>query len=285
MRRTRRAVTVLTAAIVVLLTAAGGVAADRLTHPDGGPFAVRTISPPYTMLPVPPGTVDFAFDPKVSPAKPSKPVARTGSCPALPAVSPQAAVAARTIGASLALYDAPGGRQVRVLSNPTDEGQYLNVLVHEQRGGWLRVQPPVRPNGWTGWVRAANVKTYQTPYRIVVQRCAKKVTVFRLGEVVWVRPGAVGKPNTPTPTGSFYVDFVTPMHKAAYGPYMLSIGGFSNVLHQFGNGGTGQIALHGTSAAWSVGRAASNGCVRMYNADITALAKMIPAGTPVTITD
>lgn len=289
MPRTRRSVTVLTAVVVALLATAGGVAADRLTGPAkaDAPGSVTAIDPPYTMLPVPFGTVDFPFNPKVTPAKPvaAKPVARATSCPALPAVSPKAAVAGRTVGASLVFHSSPGGPQVKVLSNPTDEGQYLNVLVHERRGDWLRVQPPVRPNGWTGWVRAANVTQYETPYRIVIQRCAKKVTVFRLGQEVWSRPGAVGKPSTPTPTGQFYVDFVTPMNKAAYAPYMLSIGGFSNVLFQFGKGGTGQIALHGTNASWSVGKAASNGCIRMYPADITALAKMIPAGTPVTIVD
>jgi lipoprotein-anchoring transpeptidase ErfK/SrfK len=54
------------------------------------------------------------------------------------------------------------------------------------------------------------------------------------------------------------------------------------VLSSFG-GGPGQIGLHGTDDAASIGSAASHGCVRMTNDDITALAQLLPLGTPITI--
>ena len=109
--------------------------------------------------------------------------------------------------------------------------------------------------------------------------------MFRSGKPIWSRTVAVGKPRTPTPAGKFFVDFITPMKCCAYGPVMLSVAGFSDVLFQFGKGGTGQIAIHGTNADWSVGKAASNGCVRMHNSDVVALSRMVPPGTPVTIVD
>ena len=170
------------------------------------------------------------------------------------------------------------------LSNPTREGQRLHVLIVETRGFWLRVRLPVRPNGTTGWVRITDVSTFPAPFRILVELCAHRITVFRAGKAVWQRPVAVGKPATPTPRGSFYVDFITTMRAGgAYGPYLLSVAGFSDVLHQYGNGGIGQIALHGTNRPALVGTSASHGCVRLRNADITYLAHLVPPGTPVTI--
>ena len=48
-------------------------------------------------------------------------------------------------------------------------------------------------------------------------------------------------------------------------------------------GGEGVIGLHGTNAPDLLGTAASHGCVRVENDTITALASMIPLGTPVTV--
>ena len=68
----------------------------------------------------------------------------------------------------------------------------------------------------------------------------------------------------------------------AYGPYQLSVAGFSDVLQSFG-GGPGQIAIHGTNHPELIGKFVSNGCVRMNNDDVTALAALAPVGTPVDI--
>ena len=47
--------------------------------------------------------------------------------------------------------------------------------------------------------------------------------------------------------------------------------------------GPGQIGLHGANDTGSVGQSASHGCIRLHNNDITALAKMLPLGTPIKI--
>lgn len=278
--RGRRSIAALVVALLAVLLGASAVATDRLRDP-GDAYAIEQIEPEF----------EYAAETVPAVAKPTKPkpvvkqtAART-SCPALPAVSAAPATAVRAVVARVKVYDRPDGRVVRTLTNPTIEGQPLHGLVRGARPGWLRIQLVARPNGSTGWVRAADVEQYGTPYRIVVRRCAKLLTVFKNGRAVWHRTVAVGKPRTPTPTGEFFVDFVTPMRCCSYGPFMLSVAGFSDVLHQFGKDGTGQIAIHGTSADWSVGKAASNGCVRMHNADVTVLARMVPAGTPVTIRD
>jgi lipoprotein-anchoring transpeptidase ErfK/SrfK len=275
-RRARRVAVPLAVALVVLLATAASVAIDRIQR---SPFAVEAIDVPYTMLTVP-------ASPPPAAIKPAAPVAQhpaARSCPKPAPLPTETAAAAVAAGTRLDVHAAPDGRRTTTLPNPTREGQRLHVLVREARGSWLRVQLPVRPNGTTGWVRSTDVRQFPAPYRILVELCAHRLTLYKAGRQVWQRPVAVGKPATPTPTGSFYVDFVTTMWAGgAYGPYMLSVAGFSNVLQGFG-GGIGQIALHGTNRPASVGTSASHGCVRLRNADITWLAHTVPPGTPVTI--
>jgi lipoprotein-anchoring transpeptidase ErfK/SrfK len=102
--------------------------------------------------------------------------------------------------------------------------------------------------------------------------------------VLFQAPVATGAPATPTPLGKFFVDIVVKVDRpsGAYGPYQLSVAGFSDVLQSFG-GGPGQIAIHGTNHPELIGKFVSNGCVRMNNEDVTALADIAPVGTPVEI--
>jgi lipoprotein-anchoring transpeptidase ErfK/SrfK len=283
--RRRRAITTLAVVLLALLGTATGVATDRLRTPGAAdPGRTTAIEPGFEFV----SAVTAPAAPKPKPARravAARTAGRVATCPAMPPVSAAPSTAAQAVVPRVTVYDAPDGRASRTLTNPTDEGQDLYALVRGKRAGWLRIQLVTRPNGTTGWVRASDFTTRVNPFHIVVQRCAKRLTVFQNGVATWTRTVAVGKPRTPTPRGELFVDFVTRMHCCAYGPFMLSIGGFSDVLHQFGNGGTGQIAIHGTNADWSVGKAASNGCVRMHNADVTILAGMIPGGTPVTIVD
>ena len=74
----------------------------------------------------------------------------------------------------------------------------------------------------------------------------------------------------------------TPDPSGVYGPFQVSVAAFSEVLMSFGTG-VGQIALHGTNAPGLIGTAASNGCLRMNNADITRLANTVEIGAPVQI--
>ena len=56
---------------------------------------------------------------------------------------------------------------------------------------------------------------------------------------------------------------------------------FANVLTGWTQGGP--IAIHGTNEPWSIGRAVSNGCIRVPNPVLRRLFKAVPAGTPVVI--
>lgn len=193
---------------------------------------------------------------------------------------------AHAIRSGLPVFDAPDGRHLRTLANPTHEGQHLHLRVVNTRPGWLRVQYAARPNGTTVWIRRVDVTTSITPYRILVQRCAKLIWLFDRGEPVMRFPVAVGKSDTPTPKGDFYVDFVERWRPdSKYGPWLFSVNGFSEVYSRFGDGGTGQIGIHGTQARSSVGGPTSNGCLRMFSEQISRMAEHVVPGTPVLIVD
>jgi lipoprotein-anchoring transpeptidase ErfK/SrfK len=41
--------------------------------------------------------------------------------------------------------------------------------------------------------------------------------------------------------------------------------------------------IHGTTEPWSIGRAVSSGCIRLFNQDIIDLYNRVPVGTPVVV--
>ncbi|HEX9992978.1 MAG TPA: L,D-transpeptidase, partial [Acidimicrobiales bacterium] len=210
--------------------------------------------------------------------------------PPAPPVPPEQAtfLAADAAGSSVALYDGPGAAAPRgSLSNPQPYGVPLAFRVTSVRGDWLQVALPARPNGSTAWVRRAEVTLRTVPNRVVASVSGRSVTVYAgHSDVVLFRaPIAVGRSGTPTPTGDlFYVDAVraTGNPGGVYGPFQLRVSAFSEVLYSFG-GGPGQVAFHGTNSPGLVGSAVSNGCMRMYNGDITTLVGLAPVGTPVRI--
>ena len=148
---------------------------------------------------------------------------------------------------------------------------------------WYRVQLPIKPNGVTGFVRAAVVVTGPVRSRVVVDVRAKSLTLYRAGRPVLRTAVAVGSPQTPTPLGHYYVNQrLIPTDPAGpYGPGALGISAFSNVLTGWAQGGP--IAIHGTNEPWSIGHAVSNGCIRVHNDVLRRLFRVTPAGTPVVI--
>lgn len=48
--------------------------------------------------------------------------------------------------------------------------------------------------------------------------------------------------------------------------------------------GSTTYRIHGTDAPWTIGRAVSKGCIRMYNEDVLHLYPLVPVGTPVMVT-
>lgn len=145
------------------------------------------------------------------------------------------------------------------------------------------VQIPKRPNGVTGWVPASQVSVARLTTRIVVDLSAKRVTLYDKGKRTLRATAAIGAPATPTPTGSFYVNQrLIPSDKSGpFGPGAVGVSAFSNVLTGWTQGGP--IAIHGTNAPWSIGKAVSNGCIRIPNPLLKKLFARAYSGTPVLI--
>jgi lipoprotein-anchoring transpeptidase ErfK/SrfK len=145
------------------------------------------------------------------------------------------------------------------------------------------VQIPQRPNGVTGWVPARQVGVESVRTRILVDLSEKRVTLYRRGKPVLSATAAIGSRATPTPTGSFYVNqrLIPRDAGGPYGPGAVGISAFSNVLTGWAQGGP--IAIHGTNEPWSIGKAVSNGCIRLPNRILRRVFAQALTGTPVLI--
>lgn len=147
---------------------------------------------------------------------------------------------------------------------------------------WLHVRLPGRPNSHTGWIRQQHVRLGHVPYRIVVDRAARRVRVYRGARLVHAWLAVIGTASTPTPHGQFYVEEPLDLRGMNEGPYALALSARSNVFATF-DGGPGQVAIHGTDGIGGVpGQAQSHGCIRLTDG-IVWLGTHITAGTSVVI--
>jgi L,D-transpeptidase catalytic domain len=186
-------------------------------------------------------------------------------------------------------YRRPGGRvfarfgRLNVNGFPTVFGVLAVVPAGNCSPRWYRVQLPIKPNGVTGFVRARAVDTARVGSRVLVDLSARRLTLFRNGRRVLIARVAVGSPATPTPLGRYYVNqrLLSGDPSGPFGPAAIGISAYSTVLTGWVQGGP--IAIHGTNEPWSIGRAVSNGCIRVRNDVLRRLFEVTPAGTPVTV--
>jgi lipoprotein-anchoring transpeptidase ErfK/SrfK len=167
---------------------------------------------------------------------------------------------------------------------PTVFGVRAAVVRRSCRAAWYRVQLPIKPNGIVGYVRARDVELGRVRTRIAVDLSARRLTYYRDGRAVLRIRVGIGSNATPTPTGRFYVNqrLIPEDTRGPFGPAAIGISAFSNVLTGWTQGGP--VAIHGTNEPWSIGRAISNGCIRLPNNVLRRLFAQTPAGTPVIIT-
>ena len=210
----------------------------------------------------------------------SKPVAKPPKgVPVAPSIVAQA------VGRRVAVYKSPTAKHIYVtLPSPNADGGPLVFLVKSRVPGWEQVYLPQRPNESTGWVKDSSVNLSLDPYFVQVLLSAHRVRVWRTGKLVRTITVGVGRSALPTPAGRFYIVELLQQSdpNGAYGPYAFGLSAFSDVLYSFG-GGPGEVGMHGTNEPNLLGTNVSHGCIRMSNANITALAHMLPLGTPVQI--
>ncbi|MGF1513063.1 MAG: L,D-transpeptidase [Elainellaceae cyanobacterium] len=127
-----------------------------------------------------------------------------------------------------------------------------------------------------------------TELRLVLRLSDRRVYVYRGDEVEVSYPVAVGKSGWETPMGSYEVSAMIedPSWENPFTGDVIPAGP-DNPLGEhwigFWTDGNNFIGFHGTPNEGSVGRAASHGCVRMYNSDIRELFTVVAMGTPVIV--
>jgi lipoprotein-anchoring transpeptidase ErfK/SrfK len=151
---------------------------------------------------------------------------------------------------------------------------------------WLRVSLPVRPNGTTGWVPETALSDLQpVDTWLKINTKTFRATLIKNRKTVWSAPVGVGQSQWVTPKGEFYVRAKLTGYGAAgsvYGPLAFLTSATSPTLTDWPGGGL--VGVHGTNQPGLIPGRISHGCVRVRNADILKLDKLMPVGTPITIT-
>src|SRR5262245_6148927 len=178
--------------------------------------------------------------------------------------------------------------RVGVIRGVTPEGETNLVIASAQRRDendrlWVRVPLSALPNGREGWVRRDALGDFHSVRkRLVVDRARLRASLLRNGRVELSTRIGIGRARWPTPAGDFYIrvrleHFANPF----YGPVAFGTNARSPWLTDWPGGGV--IGIHGTNAPRLLPGRVSHGCIRMRNAAIRRLARLMPLGTPVSI--
>ncbi len=176
---------------------------------------------------------------------------------------------------------------IAFLDTQTPERTANVVLVEdsaEDRAGrlWILVRVPGLPENLTGWVpRAALGASEFVQTHLVVDLKELTATLLFDGLPIFAAEIGIGKPAWPTPVGEFYVRSRIRSLSSFYGPLAFGTSARSEVLTDWPDGGF--VGIHGTNQPRLLPGKVSHGCIRMRNADILRLGKLMPVGTPVTI--
>lgn len=108
--------------------------------------------------------------------------------------------------------------------------------------------------------------------KIVVDVTKLTLTLYAGDKVVKQYPIAIGRWHTPTPVGEFAIIEKDYAPGGAFGSRWMGL-----------NVPWGGYGIHGTNRPWSIGSAASAGCIRMFNEDVEELFELVPIKTRVFI--
>ncbi|MDO8879385.1 MAG: L,D-transpeptidase/peptidoglycan binding protein [Coriobacteriia bacterium] len=126
---------------------------------------------------------------------------------------------------------------------------------------------------------------------IIVDLSERRLYLYDEGDLFKTYGVAVGTPNHPTPRGDFEITLKRYMPTwsnpgsawAADMPKTIGPGPSNPLGTRALNINSPGIRIHGTSADYSIGTAASHGCMRMHRWDIEDLYERVEVGTPVYI--
>lgn len=107
---------------------------------------------------------------------------------------------------------------------------------------------------------------------IVIDIDRRTLSLYFDGALYATFPVAVGKPESPTPIGDWHIAAKDRNWGTGFGSRFLKL-----------DVPWGTYGIHGTNKPWSIGRAMSGGCVRMYNRHVERLYDLVEVGTKVRI--
>jgi lipoprotein-anchoring transpeptidase ErfK/SrfK len=170
-------------------------------------------------------------------------------------------------------------------STPEGTANLVDADGEVERDGvtWVRARLSALPDGTVGWLPRGALGGWSfVDTRVVIDRAALTLTLYRDGRRVFRAPVGIGAPGTPTPAGQFYVrDRLTRYASPEYGPVAFGTSARSATETDWPAGGF--IGIHGTDQPTLIPGRISHGCIRLRNAAILALARVMSVGTPVTI--
>ena len=137
-------------------------------------------------------------------------------------------------------------------------------------------------------VAATDRSSVEDVVNLVLKLKEKRVYVYKGTKLLKRYPVAIGKKGTETPTGEWQV--MEKIKNPAWTSFRTGevfAPGRENPLGSrwigFWTDGKDMIGFHGTANVKSVGTAASNGCVRMFNRHVKALFPLVKVGTTVKV--
>ncbi|MDX2100755.1 MAG: L,D-transpeptidase, partial [Leptolyngbyaceae cyanobacterium bins.59] len=195
-------------------------------------------------------------------------------------------------GPSLALETLPGTSLFLPTLSPASSAATARTVGRTTGNQLKSAQANPTPHTYRdpGWQPVKPTDAIDQPMRIEIRLKERKAFLFRGNTQVksyWI---AYGRPGWETPVGQFKV--MQKIHKPTWIHPMTGEavpgGDPDNPLGKhwigFWTDGTNWIGFHGTPNPETVGRAASHGCIRMYNQDVEHLFQQVEVGTPVIVT-
>ena len=109
-------------------------------------------------------------------------------------------------------------------------------------------------------------------YEIIINTYSRQLVLYKNDEKHKIYPVAIGKPSTKSPVGEWAIITKSKNWGGGFGTRWLGL-----------NVPWGIYGIHGTNKPYSIGSAASHGCIRMHNTHVEELFEIIPLKTRVKI--